>query len=265
MSRPMEFPSRSGRLFPILFAVLFGPFFLAAGAGGWLALTLSPLQNFYLGTYAASSVGQGIPDNETTIRWVMKTAPKRKSVPMMPGDAVRDTGAGTDKKLPLKLSDQAIAEGWRGVALSAPDRGPSSILAPILRDTFFDGEEFYRLMAAPMLGALAVALLLFGGFLQARETWETWSSGSISRADRRWERRHGRRVANARTLCPSISREQGPSLSPAYALSLPWRRRACRSLPAWIRWPRRRGLARRLEGEGRGQTLSRMIMFFIMR
>jgi hypothetical protein len=191
VSRPMEFPSRSGRLFPILFAVLFGPFFLAAGAGGWLALTLSPLQNFYLGTYAASSVGQGIPNSETTIRWAMKTAPKRKSVPMMPGDAIRDTGAGTDKKLPLKLSGQAIAEGWRGVALSAPERGPASILAPILRDTFFDGEEFYKLMAAPMLGALAVAMLLFAGFLRRREAW---SSASDSWVDRRRERRHGRPV-----------------------------------------------------------------------
>jgi hypothetical protein len=195
----MEFPSRSGRLFPILLAALFGPFLLALAAGGWLALTLSPLQNFYLGTYAASSVGEGIPDSQTAIRWAMKTALRRKSVPLTPGDAVRDTGAGTDKKLPLKLSNQAVAEGWKGVALSAPDRGPSSILAPILRDTFYDGEGFYRLIGMPMLGALAAALLLFGGLPLAREAW---SSGAASRADRRRERRHGRRTKGPELAIP---------------------------------------------------------------
>jgi hypothetical protein len=49
---------------------------------------------------------------EMTIRWVMKTAPKRKPVPASAEDVV----AGPDPKLPVSLSPKAIAEGWRGVA-----------------------------------------------------------------------------------------------------------------------------------------------------
>jgi hypothetical protein len=178
--------------------VAFGPLFLVVAAGGWLALTLSPLQKFYLGTYSASSIGQGIPGNETTIRWALKTATKRKSVPMLPADAV----AGPDTKLPLRLSKQALAEGWTGVALSATQKSPSSILAPILRDTFFDGESLPRLLGVPVIDALAVAMLLFAGFLQVKHSWGR-ELGSW--ANRRREQRHGRRT-------------KGPELDSAFSL-----------------------------------------------
>jgi hypothetical protein len=74
----MQFPSRGRRLFWLLFAILCGPFLLALAVGGWLTWSLPPLQKFYLTTYSASSRGARLPHNLTTIRWVMKTAPKRK-------------------------------------------------------------------------------------------------------------------------------------------------------------------------------------------
>ena len=73
----MRFPSRTGRLFWLLFWLAVGPLVLIFPASAWLYWTLEPLQKVYLPTYAASFVGEGMPHSEMTIRWVMKTAPKR--------------------------------------------------------------------------------------------------------------------------------------------------------------------------------------------
>jgi hypothetical protein len=71
-----------------------------------------------MGVYAASSFAASQPRATTQIRWVMKTAPGRKSLPMMPTEAAK----GGTSKLPIALSAQALAAGWQGVALSAPER-----------------------------------------------------------------------------------------------------------------------------------------------
>ncbi|MDQ2840637.1 MAG: hypothetical protein M3Y72_06280 [Acidobacteriota bacterium] len=103
MSRPLGFPRRSRRLFLLLFGITLGPFLLAFPAGAWLSWTLPPLQKFYLNAYAASSAGAGLSHNQTSIRWVMKTAPRRKPVAASPEDVV----AGPDLKLPVSLSRRA--------------------------------------------------------------------------------------------------------------------------------------------------------------
>ncbi len=54
---------------------------------------------------------------------------RAQSVPMLPEDAI----AGPNRKLPVSLSAQAVAEGWRGVVLGSPERVPSSELAPRFR------------------------------------------------------------------------------------------------------------------------------------
>ena len=113
----MRFPSRGWRVLLLLFGITLGPFLLVLPASVWLAWTLTPLQKFYLGTYTASSIGATRPRNMTSIRWVLKTAPGRKPVTMFPEDAV----AGPNRKLPVSLSAQAVADGWRGVALGFPE------------------------------------------------------------------------------------------------------------------------------------------------
>ena len=136
----MRFPSRTGRLFWLLFWLAVGPLVLIFPASAWLAWTLQPLQKVYLTTYAASSVGAGIPHSEMTIRWVMKTAPKRKPIPASAEDVI----AGPDPKLPVNLSSEAIAEGWRGVAYSTPEKVPADSLAKGLRDYVYDGRPLTR-------------------------------------------------------------------------------------------------------------------------
>ncbi len=206
MSGPLQFPSRAGRLLLFLFALTLGPFLLAILAGGWLALTLSPLQKFYLPAYASSSLGAGLPHNLTTLRWVEKTAPGRKPEPMTPEDAA----PGGTGKLPVALSAQAMAQGWRGVELGPKERLRSAELAPYLQTAIYEEESVLRLIGVPILNSLGGLLILYFGFRLLR-------SGGSNRAQ---EERHGRPT-------------KGPELS----------------VPGWFRWPKNDGIRFRLRGE----------------
>jgi len=177
----MRFPSRSGRLFWFLFWLAVGPLVLIFLASAWLYWTLEPLQKVYLTTYAASSVGAGIPHSEMSFRWVMKTAPGRKSIPASADDVVSEP----DPKLPVSLSPKAIAEGWRGVAFSPPQKVPADSLAKGLQDDVYDGVSVWWLFGRPMLNSLAVLMLLY--------VIRVWMKEGFSR-NREQEERHGRRT-----------------------------------------------------------------------
>jgi hypothetical protein len=186
----MRFPNRSGRLFWFLFWLAVGPLMLIFPASAWLAWTLQPLQKVYLTTYAASSVGVGMPHSEMTIRWVMKTAPKRKPIPASAEDVV----TGPDPKLPVSLSPKAVADGWRGVTYSAPEKVPADSLAKGLQEYVYDGVSVWWLFGRPMLNSLAVLMLLY--------VLRLWMKQGFGRR-REQEERHGRRT-------------KGPELASAY-------------------------------------------------
>jgi len=154
---------------------------MALPASAWLYWTLDPLQKVYLTTYTASSVGAGMPHSEMTIRWVMKTAPMRKPIPASAEDVV----TGPDAKLPVNLSPKAIAEGWSGVAYSAPEKVPANALAKGLRDYVYDGVGVWWLFGRPMLNSLAVLMLLY--------VLRLWMKQGFARS-RQQEERHGRRT-----------------------------------------------------------------------
>jgi Type IV secretion-system coupling protein DNA-binding domain len=177
----MRFPSRTGRLFWLLFWLAVGPLVLIFPASAWLYWTLTPLQKVYLTTYAASSVGARMPHSEMTIRWVMKTAPKRKPIPASAEDVV----TGPDAKLPVSLSPKAIAEGWRGVAYSAPEKVPADDLAKGLQEYVYDGVSVWWLFGRPMLNSLAALMLLY--------VFRLWINQGFARS-RQQEERHGRRT-----------------------------------------------------------------------
>ena len=210
MSRPLPFPSRGGRLFLLLFAVTLGPVLLAVLAAGWLTLTLKPLEKFYLPAYLASSLGALQPHNLTSLRWVEKTAPGRKPEPMMPEDAA----PGGTGELPVALSAQARAEGWKGVALGPKESLRSSELAPYLRASVYEKESAAWLLGLPLLNSLGGLILLYFGFRLARHGWG-------NRTHRNQEQRHGRPT-------------KGPELS----------------LPAWLPGGKSDGIRLRLRGDG---------------
>ena len=149
-----------GGCFDSFWAVIFVPLLLALAAGGWLAWTLTPLQNFYLGTYAASSLGERNPQSKTTIRWALKTAPGRKPQPVTDADVV-PAATGKGRELPVELSQEASAEGWRGMAKSAPQRINSAELAGDLKAEIYGGKSVGALFLPPFLFGLAGVLFLF--------------------------------------------------------------------------------------------------------
>lgn len=111
----------------------------------------------------------------------MKTAPRRKSIPASAEDVV----TGPDEKLPVSLSPKAIAEGWRGVTYSAPEKVPADALAKGLRDYVYDGVSVWWLFGRPMLNSLAVLMLLY--------VLRVWMKQGLGRR-REQEERHGRRT-----------------------------------------------------------------------
>ncbi len=169
---------------------------------------------------AEQSIGATQPRDLTSIRWVLKTAPGCRSVPLLPEDAV----AEPNRKLPVSLSAQAVAEGWRGVVLGSPERVPSSQLAPLLRDLMYDGESFPRILGMPLLYGLAGLIFVCLALQKAKDAW---GYGLSSWAQRRHEERHGRRT-------------KGPDLS----------------LPGSLKVFRRdAGIRLRLQGESMGSKL----------
>ena len=194
MSRPIAFPNPLARLGKLFFIVFVLPFLFFIPADLWLYYSLPPLQEQYLASYLASSTRPGGPKAEGSIRWMMKTAPRR------PPEAVSsvDVVEGTLKRFPLQLSATAQAAGWRGLTLSAPENIPANLLAGILREKVYDGVSGWWLFGKPMLCTMVGVILLWS--LRARRRL-----GHHSGQTRKGERRHGRRT-------------KGPELSQALRL-----------------------------------------------
>ncbi len=137
--------------------------------------------------------------------------------------ASRGCGRRTEPKLPVSLSAQAVSDGWRGVALSSPEKVASSELAPLLRDSMYDGESVPRILGIPLLYGLVGLIFVCLALQKAKDAW---GYGLSSWAQRRHEQRHGRRT-------------KGPELS----------------LPSSLKVFRQDGIRLRLQGESIGSKL----------
>ncbi|MBS1813868.1 MAG: type IV secretion system DNA-binding domain-containing protein [Acidobacteria bacterium] len=177
----MRFPSRGRWLLWLILLFVLGPFLVIVPGTLWLGWTMNPVQNFYLGTYAACSTLSGYPAAMTTVRYAEKTAPGRKPEPLLPEDAVKSS----DPKQPLALSSKAIAEGWREVVIEPPGKVRARELQAYLRDTIYDGDSAWLIFLRPMLylAAAVLSLYLLWMFL-----------GHRLRLNRKHEQRHGRRT-----------------------------------------------------------------------
>jgi hypothetical protein len=190
----MRFPNRGLWLLWLILLFAVGPFLVILPVTLWLGWTMNPVQNFYLGTYAACSTLSSYPGAVTTVRYAEKTAPGRKPEPLLPEDAVK----GSSVSQPLALSPKAIAEGWRSVSITLPQKVRAKELQAYLRDTIYDGDSAWLIFLRPLLYLLALVLFLYA-------LWITF--GHRLRASRKQEERHGRRT-------------KGPELASAFG----WRR-----------------------------------------
>ena len=176
MAGPLQFRRRFPFLLLILFFIFSGA--LAIPLGVWFALTLTPLQKQYFGPYAITAMPGGTT-RSVPLKWVYKTAPKRQPELAHDADVVSATKPG-NPALPLKLSPDALAEGWTDLVLTTrADRVAD--FGPVLQEQFFEGKSMARLMLSPLFGVGALILLAF-----AIREW--------FRRQSRHEERHGRRT-----------------------------------------------------------------------
>jgi hypothetical protein len=152
---------------------------LALTMAGWFRVTLKPFQRYYLTAYMESSFHAKQPGTTTEIRWLWKTAPGRKARIMLPEDGQAATGG----KLPVQLSGKALREGWQSVVAGAPERVPSSELAPLLEKAFYPNETLpWMLIEA----SIASTMLLAAVFVYGRGAWRKWGQDVL------WEYRECR-------------------------------------------------------------------------
>jgi Type IV secretion-system coupling protein DNA-binding domain len=183
----MRFPSRGRWLLWLVLLFVLGPFLVIVPGTLWLGWTMNPVQNFYLGTYAACSTLSPYPGALTTVRYAEKTAPGRKPEPLLPEDAVKSS----DPKERFALSEKAISEGWRGITVLPDSKVRAAELKAYLRDTIYDGDSAWLIFLRPILYLTALALSLYLLWL---------FFGHKLRISRKHEQRHGRRTKGPELL-----------------------------------------------------------------
>jgi hypothetical protein len=126
------------------------------GFWAWLRWEVPPLQRYYLIAYWHSSEHTDQPGAKTQIRWLMTTAPGRKRQWLFALDVTK----GSQSDLPLELSSFAVEQGWTGIERTPVESVDSAELEKLLREDFYDGESFRRLVNEPLLYAVAAWLIV---------------------------------------------------------------------------------------------------------
>jgi len=153
-----------------LLAVLLGVPVLAFAA--WFVWEIEPLQSYYLLDYWQCSKAAEKAGSATEIRWLMKTAPERRSLPAIPSDVT----TGKAGNLSLHLSSAAIKSGWIGLEKSAPDLVYSGELKDALGTNIYHDRSYSNFIALPLLEGCTFALTIvaFIVFTTRAELWREW-------------------------------------------------------------------------------------------
>ncbi len=165
---------RIRRAFPwrtaALLAVLLSAPVLAFAA--WFVWEIEPLQSYYLLDYWQCSKAAEKAGSATEIRWLMKTAPGRRSLPAIPSDVT----TGKAGNLSLHLSSAAIKSGWIGLEKSAPDLVYSDELKDALGSNIYRDRSYSNFIALPLLEGCTFALTIvaFIAFTARAELWREW-------------------------------------------------------------------------------------------
>jgi len=165
---------RIRRAFPwrtaALLAVLLGAPVLAFAA--WFVWEIEPLQSYYLLDYRQCSKTAEQTGSATEIRWLMKTAQGRKSLPAIPSDVT----TGKAGNLSLHLSSAAIKSGWIGLEKSAPDLVYSGELKDALGLNIYHDRSYSNFIALPLFDGCTFALTIvaFIVFTTRAELWREW-------------------------------------------------------------------------------------------
>jgi hypothetical protein len=122
----------------------------------WLRWEVPPLQRYYLIAYWHSSEHANQPEARTQIRWLMETAPGRKRQWLFAPDVTE----GGLNHLSFSLSSFAVGQGWTGIERTALESWDSTEVEKLLREDFYDGESFRRLINEQLLYAVAAWVIV---------------------------------------------------------------------------------------------------------
>ncbi|WP_348268813.1 hypothetical protein P8936_06235 [Edaphobacter paludis] len=159
------------------------------GFWAWLHWEVPPLQRYYLVAYWHSSEHANQPDARTQIRWVMETAPGRKRQWLFAPDVTE----GSQSDLPLELSPFAVEQGWTGIERTAVESMDSAGLEKLLREDFYDGASFRRLVNEPLLyGVAAWLIVAYLGFVMRGDIGYEWRQLRRAVKELQWSSNYGR-------------------------------------------------------------------------
>ena len=158
------------------------------GFWAWLRWEVPPLQRYYLIAYLHSSEHANQPAARTQIRWLMETAPGRKRQWLFAPDVTE----GSQSDLSLELSSFAVEQGWTGIERTAVVSMDSTELEKLLREDFYDGEGFRRLVNEPLLyGVAAWLFVAYLGFVMREDIGYEWRQLRREVTEPQWSSNYG--------------------------------------------------------------------------
>jgi hypothetical protein len=204
------------RIVSILALLLCLPSF---GFWAWLRWEVPPLQRYYLIAYWHSSEHADQPEARTQIRWLMETAPGRKRQWLFALDVTQ----GSQSDLPLELSSFAIGQGWTGIERTPVESMDSAELEKLLRQDFYDGESFRRLVNEPLLYAVAAWLIVaYLAFMMRGDIGYEWRQLRRAIEEPQWSSNYGRDWPDNRGGIVARIRSQIAPWIREYKTPLPW-------------------------------------------
>jgi hypothetical protein len=158
------------------------------GFWAWLRWEVPPLQRYYLIAYWHSSEHANQPDAKTQIRWLMETAPGRKRQWLFAPNVTE----GGESELPLQLSSFALEQGWTGIERTAVESVDSTEVEKLLREDFYDGESFRRLVNEPLLyGVAAWLIVTYLTFVMRGDIGYEWRQLRRAVTEPQWSSNYG--------------------------------------------------------------------------
>jgi hypothetical protein len=104
-----------------------------------------------------------------------------------------DVTKGGLNDLPLNLSSFAVEQGWTGIERTAVESMDSTELEKLLRDDFYDGESFRRLINEPLLyGVAAWVIVAYLAFMMRDDIAEEWRLLRQAVTEPEWSSNYGR-------------------------------------------------------------------------
>ena len=150
---------------------------------GWLRWEVPPLQRYYLAAYWHSSEAAKEPRKQTQVQWLMETAPGRTRHWLFAPDVTE----GGNNDVPLQLSSFASEQGWTGIERTDADSMDSAELEKLLREDFYDGESFRRLVHEPLVyGAVGWVIVAYLAFIMRQDIGNEWRRLSRAVGEPEW-------------------------------------------------------------------------------